>query len=394
LTLIFDNRCKGHHFEFIKHLLDLVIQEKKLRYIFLLHPKLIDLIQAHYTESAIKGIRLLPIPLASTPLNFYSAIKTDIKLIEQTISQYKVQKIIFMFFDGYQLMIGSKRFSKQQIAGILFNPPLALNTSSAIGRLKAGLKKWRKINQLKWCLRHKKLSTIYLLNDVNRVDRLNEKLNTNVFRVLIDPIEQINGIADSNVFTTYFPKLSPCNNIKTKLLMFGSMSAIKNLPNILKAISDLDAPYKEHIVLNIVGPYASEKMKAQLSVLIKKYQLNTSLKINRVEEFIDVAAIAPLFDSHDIVLMPYINFFGSSGVLGHAARQKKVVLATNKGIISSLVQHYQLGLTCEPTSSESIRQGLVQLIEQKATLAQKARFDDFLAGRTPKVFARTLLETN
>ena len=90
--------------------------------------------------------------------------------------------------------------------------------------------------------------------------------------------------------------------------------------------------------------------------------------------------------------MPYINFFGSSSVLGHAARHKKLVLAPNKGIINHLVQQYGLGVTCEPSSPLSIYQSMEVLIQKETALKLKAQFEDFLAGRTPIIFAKTLLE--
>lgn len=387
-TIIFDNRYRGHHFEYIKHLIDYILRNELKHIIFLLHPNLVETIKKQYALDALQSIVLLPVVLENNPKHLFTLIVAETNLIQRAIKKYAVTKLIFMFFDPYQIPTGSRKFGEVEISGILFNTPLKLRANSTIKQLNVKMKKWRKINQLRFCLRHKNLNSIFLLNDTESATTLNQKLKTTIFKDIIDPIEteQIR-IQERDYLTELLPK----KKTTIQCLIFGSISPFKNIPNILKAVQELEETDRRKIVLNIVGPYASLENEEQMEALINYYQLNTDITIIRINRFIsDLKIISSLFEHNDLILMPYINFFGSSSVLGHAARHKKLVLAPNLGVINDLVCKYKLGVTCTPNISISIKDGLINLMQQQEAFIQKAKFFEFLAGRTPAVFAKTL----
>jgi hypothetical protein len=64
---------------------------------------------------------------------------------------------------------------------------------------------------------------------------------------------------------------------------------------------------------------------------IEKYKDEISIGYN--DGFVNAEEREPLFESCDLVLMPYRNFYSASSVLGHAISHNKNVVATNKGLL-------------------------------------------------------------
>lgn len=95
-----------------------------------------------------------------------------------------------------------------------------------------------------------------------------------------------------------------------------------------------------------------------------------------------------LFSSCDIVMMVYKNFFGSSGVLGRAAKYEKKVIVSKGGLIESLVKRYKLGISIESNYSN-----LVDAIKKLEQISLQPKFSEYLSAKTPQNFAKTIYNT-
>ena len=386
MTLIFDNRYKGHHFEYVKHLIDYLKTGEG--YIFLLHPNVIKRLEGHYPSERIASFRIEPFPEVSENFSFLKRIYEESCILRKIVKDYKISHLIFMFLDAYQLVIGLKYLQQVKLSGILFFPPIQLTSVSVGQQLKADLKKWRKLKQLQWCVGNAALQSIFILQDKRSPLLLNKKFKTDIFRTIVEPIGCPFPLVKEATCPSFFPELHEFEG-KFIGLVFGSISEFKNIPNLLQAIQLLPTKYREEIVLLIVGPYASLKDESIIESLIQQNKDITILRLNR---FIEKGeAIQELFNRSSVILMPYINFYGSSGVLGHAAKNRKLVLTPNEGIIADLVYQYQLGVTCTPASINSLTESLLELLLNYSVFEERARFEDFLTGRTPELFASTLL---
>jgi hypothetical protein len=68
-----------------------------------------------------------------------------------------------------------------------------------------------------------------------------------------------------------------------------------------------------------------------------------------------------VFDAADIVWLGYKNHFTSSGVLNLAAINRKVIIATNQGMIGWLTKEKNLGITVDIQDINSIKNAIIEL---------------------------------
>ena len=66
------------------------------------------------------------------------------------------------------------------------------------------------------------------------------------------------------------------------------------------------------------------------------------------------------FCAADVVLLPYINHFGSSGVLSLAAGAGKMVVASDDGLVGRRVLEHKLGLLFSSGNTKSLGKSMSQ----------------------------------
>jgi len=66
----------------------------------------------------------------------------------------------------------------------------------------------------------------------------------------------------------------------------------------------------------------------------------------------------------DIVLMPYVNHYGSSNVLSRAAAADRMVLASDQGLIGYRVRQYALGVLCRHDDETSLGEAVRKLCQE------------------------------
>ena len=72
------------------------------------------------------------------------------------------------------------------------------------------------------------------------------------------------------------------------------------------------------------------------------------------DRYIDFSEMDVEMTAADCILVPYIDFYGSSGLLGHACRSGKPVIACEEGLIGELVRNLELGLTVNPKDLDAL----------------------------------------
>lgn len=135
-------------------------------------------------------------------------------------------------------------------------------------------------------------------------------------------------------------------------LHYGLGTRRKGLHHVMAAWKGLPADH--HILLLVAGqpeaefvPALQQLQSAGRAVLLNRY-------IGSEEERLVMAA-------SDVVLMPYVNHYGSSNVLSRASAAGRMVLASDAGLIGYRVRRYQLGELCAHDDSESLRQAILRL---------------------------------
>ncbi len=173
---------------------------------------------------------------------------------------------------------------------------------------------------------------------------------------------------------------------KENLLVFGSIDDRKNLINIIDALRLLPAEIKNKIHLVIAGKLESSVREKYLAY-IEKYKNEISIAYN--DGFVNAEEREPLFDKCDLVLMPYINFFSASSVLGHTIIHNKNVVVSNKGLIGRIVKEHKIGIAVDTSSPEEIKNGIYELLVNGKNYAydSTALVNHF----SPENFCKTIL---
>jgi glycosyltransferase involved in cell wall biosynthesis len=80
------------------------------------------------------------------------------------------------------------------------------------------------------------------------------------------------------------------------------------------------------------------------------------------------------FCSADVVLLPYIHHYGSSGVLSRAAAAGKMVIASDEGLLAKRIREHHLGLLFQTENIRELQQRMTE-----AVLLNKEGRDNFRA---------------
>lgn len=368
-VLVYDKAYSGHHAEYFQHIVDHVSAIQDIDVHFYLHPhnKLLTTsltnITLHYIdEKLIKGW-----------LNTKSLIKRSIKEIQHLFDfskNLKTKEIIFLDLDPYQYALGSLKIKNSgfHLYGILFRPFFRIQKTKTRGILATAFLKWRKKFQLRWILKNKDVKKVFILNDERVASSLNNSLGTNVFRKLVDPIK----VLEKNNNTS-------ARSLTKNLLIFGSLDERKNIANICEALKELSLT--ENIVLKIIGRPRPLSFESTIrNFLSKLKEKNPKISIEFKPEFVSHQELSDVLSRTDLILIPYIDFYFSSGIIGHAAQFNIPLMASNYGIVGELVEKYNLGYTVNPDSATDIKNAFSSFFSKPKIIDGRPYINDHQAS--------------
>lgn len=382
--LFYDFDVTGHHAEYVNHILGTIKNSTSPNsYVFLLNEKFKEKLNVNSKNVKYVFFNTSDF-LIEKSLLFRT--KKELEFIQKKAKENQVSDIFLFNIDPYQVsLVWRKNHDSFRYHGILFSPPTRIQTpanAQFLSRWKQIFRKKRKEQQLKFCVKNLNGGKIFVLNDEKVVSILNSKIQTQTeaFRYLPDPIQQTQGEVKQDL-----RKKFGISSETTVLLAFGSIIPRKNLQRCIRALTNL--PENKPYCLLIAG----KGKPNYVADLQKEYDENTTCKHQLIiaNIFLSEAEIPDYFSAANVVLMPYINFYGSSGVLGHAMRFGKPVIAPEVGLIADLVRRYDLGLTVNPLSQKAIESAL---IKSKNLTIGKA-YAEFYHSHSPDAFAKTILET-
>ncbi len=388
-TLIVETLSDGHRKEYIEHLFDYINTgtEAKNNYIFFLNEKLIADI-----DISCDNLQIIPLKkkyFAKKPL--YRNLVYYFLIRKILVSYPEIQRVLFLNFDIYQPMLCISFFTgrKLEYTGILFQPFHQIPIESIKSYFRVTIKKVL-MNVLLFM--NTNISKIFILNDESGADFLNKNLRSSkkhIFSYLPDPIDTRITLDDDNKINIY-EKFGADKNRKI-LLVFGNIDFRKNIFNIIDALTQLSEDIQASVCLLVTGQIHLSN-SFQLFDKIKKTnddypQLQIILKEGRTTDF----EREELFSGCDVVLMPYLKFYGSSGVLGHAVKYKKPVIASDTRLMKLMIEKYQLGVCVKSDNSSEIKNGILALINQPATLSRSSKNNEFISSHRPSEFSKILL---
>lgn len=292
-------------------------------------------------------------------------------LIDREARRHGCQRLILMELDLYQVAIG-RSSTPYKIAGIWFRPYSRMEPegNGLLQKLRFWKSKLQKQGVMKLALRNPALDKIFILNDEQMPAWLDEKR----FFTLPDPwfdypmaegfdLRKHYGIPDDHLI----------------LLQFGYADERKNNENIITALNKLPHP---NITLLIIG-----KFRPGYEEELKKFKTGPFRMITR-DEFISDEEMESTFRQSDVILRMNVNFFGSSGVVGIAARHDKPVIVSDTGVMAELVEKYKLGDIVDPYDPEAIRNTILRYLQSPPVIDGTA----YRETHDLRAFAETLLQ--
>jgi glycosyltransferase involved in cell wall biosynthesis len=390
-TLIYDRDISGHHLDYLQFLVEYLKNSSpsvRKQFIFILHEG--ARVRFQDDESLIQFCYIQSEQLEAF-LSHTSVLRragAEMNYLVKLIHEYNAKRLIFMHIDAFQYEVGRTAVRRLgvKLSGLLFLPfrKYYEDGSTFKARLRREWRGWRKGWQIKWMLRNPLLERVFFLNDKQGVHEYNQRFG-NRFEHLPDPIEvgQITAVSVEELKKKY-----GIEENKQVFLIYGHLSSRKNVPNILAALKRVNISQRQRICILICGEpekgYEST-LYSSIAEAEKKYPEVHFVKHFR---FFNPSDTNEVFKIVDIVLVPYINFFSSSNILGLAAKYSKPLIASNLGVMEGLVNQYKLGITVSPHRPEAIAEAMNMYLNQAlVTIDGKQYLEDHSAA----VFCQKLL---
>ena len=396
-TLVYDSQATGHHREYMTHLVRYWLKHEPAEGLAVVgHPLLIDEIRETFPECSHR-IDLFPIPSQTIEnlekRSLWRRSLGEWSLLRKYARRYSADHCILMHFNlflvGMGLLGGKGAFS---VSGILFFPYVRIELPAGSGGASFGhhVRRWRKRLLLSMAMRHTRVENIFVLNDASAAEQLNQAVDPGDkrFKALPDPVPPL----PEEMTSESLRKRYDIESHRHLLLLFGTLSCRKGVPEALKAAAQLDRELAQETALLLLGRIKEEDRESIEAVLASARE-NTPLQLRIDDRFVSSIEMADAFRECDTVLAPYQRTEGSSGVLGHAAQAQKPVIGSESGLIGELIHAHQLGVTVDATCPEMIRKAIVSLVIDDALPASSQGMRAYVRERTPLNFARKLLET-
>jgi len=306
-------------------------------------------------------------------------------LIKSLAAELGIDHLFILDLTRYEIQI-SRSTLPYKISGIEFRPSHRIRASNGSFpiRLQAKLQRLKRIFFESILLRSKSLTNVFILNDETGVNQLNRRYHTGVFKHLVDPVFDYNKLNNDAIV-----KLPKINKNKVKLLLFGAMDWRKNIQNIFNALSLLDPSMHPTICLLIIGK-VPEYYLNEFHIMLTEFQSRSPLiEVIVVNDFVSNNHMEYYFEISDISLLVYAKFYGSSGLVGRAAKYGIISLVSNVGLMAEMCVNYRLGYVCDPNSPVDIKEKILLAFSD---VQKKIKIDGFkfISDHSPLRFLHLL----
>jgi glycosyltransferase involved in cell wall biosynthesis len=382
--LFYNLRLTGHHSEYVGHLVDyLYLNKDENSYIFILHPDF----SKRFPVIADKARQITNVTWILATSDEYKNIGTG-GMLKKTFSEYKlmhkyavaygVDFVCLLYFNTFQLACAFYRPS-YKISGILFLQFFRMEKSG----LKGKIKYYRKyLTTLGYSL-NAKISSVFILNDRKGCEYLNNEFRTGIFKMLPDPIPELEPLNGFNIYEHY--NIEPGRKIFLHIGGLGDRKGTFEIIDAAKSISDENQP---DVAILLVGNAANKITEEAMLKKINEATDSTKVQVVWDNQFVSNSMMKSIFEQCSVVLIPYKNTEASSGILGHAVAANKYVIATGKGLIKELIQENDFGVLIDSITPFEIASKIESFLPLQLNNHLSSQF---LKSHTPKEFAELII---
>jgi glycosyltransferase involved in cell wall biosynthesis len=177
---------------------------------------------------------------------------------------------------------------------------------------------------------------------------------------------------------------------RTTFLMFGALREEKGVRNVIEAFGQLDGETAEQARLCLFGQVRADLKAAFPRLVASLRRTQPRLDVCVENRFLPDAELQKALQATDVVLAPYLRTEGSSGVIGLAARYAAPVIGPSSGLVGSLINEYDLGVTVNASDPSAIAAAVRRFVRKRA-VEVGTEMQRYARERTPERFASTIL---
>jgi glycosyltransferase involved in cell wall biosynthesis len=392
--LLFDAAATGHHGEFLENVIHGLSVAESERSIILAHPELKQRLSS-FRDSIGSKIQLIFLKVEEVNYleharGIVQVGRRQLEVLSRYLQELSVSRVVLMHMNLHQYALHSWRVPEGvEVVGILLNPYTPRDRAHGLkAKCFAAVTGIRKRLQFRLLLRNKAISKIFLLNDARMAEQLNRwHPKRQVFASIPDPLPALCPVLDQGAFDS--------SERPFTFLLAGSMAPRKGVLEVLEALICLRGQLDRPIALRMVGRFRREAEAYREQVLSKIRELEQGeagslIRVHLENVFIDSESLSREFAETDCVLTPYLEFYGSSGMIGHACRYQKPLLSCLDGLLGELVRDRKLGVCVDPRHAEQFAAAMQRIIGGEHDYDSEAA-DRYVAAADPMKFVQLLI---
>lgn len=181
---------------------------------------------------------------------------------------------------------------------------------------------------------------------------------------------------------------------RVRFLLFGALQKRKGIYELIRAVGRLPGDVAEKVHLRMCGRLYEDP--TEMNSLIEEASRATGgrVKIELEDRYFSKKELCEEVKCCDVVLAPYLNHKGSSGVLYWGATYGKPIVAQSTGLVGAETRKYRLGETVRPGDIYDLVRIITEIAESgsvQSFSADDARY--YGLGHSQDDFARSIFQT-
>lgn len=260
-----------------------------------------------------------------------------------------------------------------RVSGIIFRPPNSYNLSVSFKARMDALRRWGS-----YALARRTtggpLFTLDELAPLGKVGRV-----TKALKYLPDPAPDLQSLDCSK------PALRA--DRRGVVLVFGALTQRKGIFQTLQAWHHLSTRDRARFALRFVGRLGEQERPHFMHALATARDLMPEAVIELLDDFVTEEQLANEVAAAQIILAPYQNHIGSSGVMHWAVAANKPLIAQDTGLIGYQVSKNGLGAAIDCTDPQKIAFEVAAIAKQGCNQRR-----DFAAEHTADAFVSNILK--